>query len=907
MAIRSGYMRFRHQILLLLLSIILIMMVAAVLVTVPAAFTAQQLVTFERLTSVSNLKTLWLKREFNELKRGLVALADNVAIVDEVRFINKLLPLAEGDQELVERIRQVDQGEDLLAGDRLSLYWQSYKRLYANFRYIENSFPGSEVLLIRPDDGLVVFSLLGEARFMERITPDSHVGSSLYECYQRARRQPGDVIFEDFSTGANGSLPRACAAKAVTLDEEVVAVLIHEFSGELINSIMSLRPGLGETGETYLVGPDKLMRTESRFGGAVSILNQFVDNRAVREGIAGYAGSSTLSNYRGARVFSVWQPIELDAIRWSLLAEIEEDEAYSGLRVSTSKLLLLWWLGFLGLVFVAYAFARRTERPLLALVRNARRLAEGSYSGQIREEAGSREIRDLVRSFNNMGAQIRERTLAVEAARDRAEQASWEADQASRAKSDFLSKMSHELRTPLNGVLGYAQILKRDSSLGEGQRDTLDAIENCGQHLLELINDVLDISRIESGKLDLDMRPSDMQALVQRVIDVVKPKVQEKGLTFEVDTDHVPGAINTDAMRLRQILINLLGNAIKFTDEGFVRLRAEDDTAQQVLTFHIEDSGAGIPEHRLDEIFSPFAQTISGKRAGGAGLGLAISRQLSLALGGTLSVSSKLGEGSVFSIRLPYESAELHAVNEPEMDNNVSVLPMGKDLRVLVADDNATNRDIMVQLLRDAGFKASEACDGEEVLDIIERQPLDLILMDIRMPVIDGLTASRRIRENDAYKHIKIIAVSATVLPDMQVEVAKAGCEAFLPKPVDARLLFAEIERQFGIEMVPQEVDDRQASQSAPKEGVPDELVGEVSEQLQAMMAAAVQGDVRKVREINVRLAGLLGDQHKQVARIKRLSDGFELDAIAELLSQILKELTGVQESGEHPGNRSAG
>lgn len=908
MALKSGYMRFRHQILLLLLSIILIMMVAAVLVTVPAAFTAQQSITFERLTSVSNLKTLWVMREFNELKRGLVALADNVAVVDEVRFINKLLPLPEGDQELIERIRQVDQGEDLLAGDRLSLYWQSYKRLYANFRYIENSFPGSEVLLIRPEDGLVVFSLLGESRFMERLGRDAAGSPALYQCYQRAVAQPGSVVFEDFSIATGATVPRACAAKAVTLDEEVVAVLVHEFSGELINSIMSLRPGLGETGETYLVGPDKLMRTESRFGGAVSILNQFVDSRAVREGVAGYAGSSTTTNYRGARVFSVWQPIELDAIRWTLIAEIEEDEAFSGLRASTSKLLLFWWLGFLALVFVAYAFARRTERPLLALVRNARRLAEGSYSGSIREEAGSREVRDLVRSFNNMGAQIRERTLAVEAARDRAEQASWEADQASRAKSDFLSKMSHELRTPLNGVLGYSQILKRDNSLAEHQRDTLDAIENCGQHLLELINDVLDISRIESGKLDLDERPADLQALVRRVVDVVKPKALEKGLSFEVDAQALPDAINTDAMRLRQVLINLLGNAIKFTDEGFVRLRASNDAEAKVLTIYIEDSGAGIPEHRLDEIFSPFAQTISGKRAGGAGLGLAISRQLSVALGGDLSVSSELGEGSVFSVRLPYVLADLPAESEPELVDTVTRLPEGKPLHVLVADDNATNRDILVQLLRGAGFTTQEAADGEEALQQLEKHRPHLVLMDIRMPVIDGLTASRQIRENPDNSDIKIIAISATVMPEMQLEIARAGCEAFLPKPVDARLLFAEIEKLFGIEMVEGSAElptIEQLDDTAEMIGL-DHLPA-VCRLLENIADAARQGDVSSVRGRISRLRETLGEHNKLVIRLRRYSDNFELDAVSDLAQRKAGEFSGVLDIERNPGNRTTG
>lgn len=894
MAVQPGYMRFRHQILLLLLSIILIMMVTAVLVAVPAAFTAQQNITFDRLNSVSNLKTLWVMREFNELKRGLVALADNVAVVDEVRFINKLLPGPRGDQRLIRQIVEADQGQPFLSGDRLSLYWQSYRRLYANFRYIENSFPGSEVLLVRPRDGLVVFSLLGEEPFMERLNEQSRGGGKLYDCYRRAVLEPGHVVFEDFDFSDEQQAPRACAAKAIVVDEEVVGVLAHQFTGDLINSIMSLRPGLGETGETYLVGPDKLMRTESRFDGAASIMQQFVDSGAVREGVSGFAGSSITTNYRGARVFSVWQPIELGDIRWSLIAEIEEDEAYRGLRSMISHLLLVWWIGFMVLVMVAYVFARRTEKPLLALVRNARRLAEGNFSGSIREGAGSRELRDLVRSFNNMAAQIRERAGALEAARNRAEQASWQADQASRAKSDFLSKMSHELRTPLNGVLGYAQILKRDRNMSENQRETLDAIENCGQHLLELINDVLDIARIESGKLDLDIRPANMQQLVQRVVDVVKPRAQEKGLNFEVDTAELPYAIYTDAMRLRQILINLLGNAIKFTDSGFVRLRVANDSKASVVTFYIEDSGAGIPEHRLEEIFGPFAQTISGKRAGGAGLGLAISKQLAIALGGELKASSRPGIGSVFSIHLPYVSASDQLAAETLPIAQVPHLPADSCVRVLVADDNATNRDIMVQLLRDAGFQTYQAEDGEEALEVVHRQALDLILMDIRMPNIDGLTAARRIREQPRYAPIKIIAVSATVLPQMQAEISRCGCDAFLAKPVDARVMFAEIEKQLGLKMV--STSAAAATVDGTRPGAAEEVAvgdGELRDPgvlalLQEVGRNANLGDIGAVRALIAQLEPLLGRAHPVYQRLRRYSDNFEMRAAAQFVQRTL-------------------
>jgi signal transduction histidine kinase/CheY-like chemotaxis protein len=920
MSVQTGNMRFRHQILLLLLSIILLMMVAAVLVAVPAAFNAQQNITFDRLNSVSNLKTLWVMREFNELKRGLVALTDNAAIIDEVRFVDKLLPGASAGQSLIQSIRNADPNAPWLTGNRLSLYWQSYKRLYPHFRYMENNFPDSEVSLIRASDGLIFFNLLGGKLFMERIVGSQFETLPLYHCFRRARANPQQVVFEDFNYDDHSPVHRACAAKAVLVGDEVVAVLVHQFTWDLINSLMSLRPGLGETGETYLVGPDKLMRTESRFAEGDSILQQFVDSRAVREGLSGYAGSSITTNYRGARVFSVWQPIELDAIRWSLIAEIEEDESYSGVRETISQLLLMWWVGFLALVIIAYAFARRTEKPLLALVRNARRLAEGNFSGSIREGAGSRELRDLVRSFNNMGAQIRERAGALEAARRGAEHASWEADQANRAKSDFLSKMSHELRTPLNGVLGYAQILKRDQNMNEHQRETLDAIENCGQHLLELINDVLDIARIESGKLDMDIHPTNMRQLVQRVVDVVKPRAQEKGLVFEVDISVLPLAIFTDAMRLSQILINLLGNAVKFTHDGFVRLRVANDLETSILTFFIEDSGSGIPEHRLDEIFGPFSQTISGKRAGGAGLGLAISKQLSEALGGRLRASSDPGVGSIFYIELPYVLAGEQFAAKVTPPSDAVSLPDDVHFKVLVADDNATNRDIMVQLLENAGFDTLQAADGEEVLELLVDQSVDLILMDIRMPVIDGLTAARRIRRDLKLNEVKIIAVSATVLPNMQEEITQCGCDAFLAKPVDARILFAEIERQLNMRMLSDSSVIRGRgidSQYGGVESLADGKCGAntlrfegaialdnadsplenvqyremVSAVLQDLAEAAAVGDIAAVRTCLIAVKDKLGDEHGLALSLQRHAERFDMQAIVTTARATLDQL----------------
>ena len=899
MASRKGNLRFRYQIMMLLVAIIVVMLVSATLVVVPTAISNENRQAFDRLNSVNNLKTLWLLREFEELQRGLVSLAANAALVDELRFVNKLVGRSDSSYELYRQIRNNEKGKDPLIGDKLSLYWQSHARIHPYFRFVESSFPGSEILILRPDDGMVIYKLGDSVQLMKRLKNNKDWGAALNRCFLRAKNSPGDVVFEDFELKTDGSPHKACAAVLLSIDNEPEAVLIQQFSGELINGIMALRPGLGDSGETYLVNPEKLMLTESRFTPETSVMQQFVDSRAVREGLAGFGGQSVIEGYHGEIVFSVWQPIRIDMMEWVLIAEISDHEVFRSLRANASQLLLWLWLGFLVLLVVAYIFSRQTERPLLALLKNAKRLAGGGYSDSILEKPGSREIIDLVDTFNEMAAQIRERSEALNAALAKAEEASQQADRANRAKGEFLSRMSHELRTPLNGVLGYSQLLQRDDNIQAGQRDTLSAIESCGQHLLELINDVLDLERIERGLLEVDIQACVLPQLLQRVVDVVQPRANEKGLLFRVNQEDIPQTICTDAMKLRQVLINLLGNAIKFTDQGSVTLSVTRVPEKNELHFSVWDTGIGIPDDKQQEIFSPFAQTREGREAGGTGLGLSITRQICQALGADLNVSSEQYQGSEFAFTLPYTIAKGPVPSALVSGSKLPVLPEGKSIKVLVADDNATNRDILVQLLTAANFIVHQADNGQQAVSFLQNHDVDLVLMDLRMPVMGGLEASRMLRADRLTASIPIIAISATVQPELQKEVISAGCNAFVSKPIDINVLFEEIAGLLEIEFVVPPID-KLVDSAQVKERIEVKLTSAEQKQLKvlciAIEEAARMGDVFELRKHIAALADLMAEDDARVRHLQQLVESFSMDAVRAYSQSLIQKIKGSEQ-----------
>lgn len=374
------------------------------------------------------------------------------------------------------------------------------------------------------------------------------------------------------------------------------------------------------------------------------------------------------------------------------------------------------------------------------------------------------------------------------------------AEVANRAKSAFLAAMSHELRTPLNAVLGYTQILKRDKTLTVPQQTGISTIQQGGQHLLALINDVLDLARVDAGKMEFHPRPVRLEELLSVVADIMRVRAEQKHLYFELELmEGLPAAVSVDETRLRQVLLNLLGNAVKFTDRGAVRLRVSPlpATAGRVadaalLRFEVLDEGVGIAIDRQDAIFRPFEQAgDASRRAGGTGLGLAISSQLVRLMGGALQVDSAPGRGSRFWFDVPLPVVD--APGAQASGERIATGYAGPRKTILVVDDVATNRALLRDLLGSLGFRTFEAENGMSALVQTQAVRPDMVLLDMVMPGMDGIETTRRLRADQHTADTPVLMISASSTPEEEERSLAVGANAFLPKPVNEHDLLREI------------------------------------------------------------------------------------------------------------------
>ncbi len=378
---------------------------------------------------------------------------------------------------------------------------------------------------------------------------------------------------------------------------------------------------------------------------------------------------------------------------------------------------------------------------------------------------------------------------------------------ADRAKSAFLASISHEIRTPMNAILGFTQLLLRDSSLSAGQRQYLETIGRSSEHLQALIDDVLEMSKIEAGRVAAQPSTFDLRALVDDLTGMFRLRTEAKKLRFEVEVDDgVPDTVVTDERKLRQILINLLGNAIKFTEQGHVLWRVwvdPSDTLASHLFIDVDDSGPGISVVDRERIFNPFEQAAAGARAGGTGLGLAISRQFARLLGGDITVSSEVGRGSCFHVEISLGKGESDRpyVGLPSR-RVIGIKPTADPYRVLVVDDQPEDRKLMSQMLEAVGFRIREANDGAEAVTGFAEWSPHAILMDMRMPKMGGAEAIRQIRATPTEQPPFVLAVSASAFAENRQQALAAGADDFLSKPFREADLLERLRVRLGIEYI---------------------------------------------------------------------------------------------------------
>jgi PAS domain S-box-containing protein len=426
--------------------------------------------------------------------------------------------------------------------------------------------------------------------------------------------------------------------------------------------------------------------------------------------------------------------------------------------------------------------------------------------------ARARDGTETVVSYNATTFHDRDRKLqgVFAAARDVTERKRYEQSlqQANRAKSVFLANMSHEIRTPMNAILGFSQLMLRDRDLTPRQSQYLGTINRSGEHLLALINDILEMSKIEAGRTTLNLSTFDLPVLLKDLEMMFRVRTDEKKLSFSVEMiGVVPQFIVTDINKVRQVFINVIGNAVKFTEQGGIGVRVrvyEEGRKGSFLQVEIEDTGPGISPEDQDKLFRHFEQTKTGQQAGtGTGLGLAISREFVRLMGGTITVNSQVGKGSTFFIHLPLKEGEAQSVPAKDIPQQVLSLQPGQaTFRVLIADDIEDNRQLLAQLLGPVGFEIRLATNGVEAVQEFERWCPHLILMDFRMPVMDGHEAISRIRALFGGEKIKIIAVTASAMDENRQQLMDIGADDFISKPFREVELFQKIHTHIGVEYV---------------------------------------------------------------------------------------------------------
>jgi signal transduction histidine kinase/CheY-like chemotaxis protein len=471
-------------------------------------------------------------------------------------------------------------------------------------------------------------------------------------------------------------------------------------------------------------------------------------------------------------------------------------------------------------VCVAYFSQRSIVRPIDHLAEVARNVTnDGNYAVRV-EGTVEGELKDLYRAFNGMLTQIQASKLELQQVNDGLEQRVVErtndlarardaAEAASRAKSDFLANMSHEIRTPLNAIMGYADLLRRGWVESQAEREEmLTTVHSSGRHLMTVLNDILDLSKIESGRMELELRPESPHQILSEVVSLMRVSFREKNLDLEYHWQGpIPKLIETDSARLHQILVNLMGNARKFTLSGVVQIVARLDrrAPDSRLIVDVIDTGVGIPLEKQAQVFEPFVQadTSVTRRFGGTGLGLSISRRLARMMGGDLTLTSQPGKGSCFTLVIPTGvlTDESFGVGGPVGDVIPSRRPRDpqgalanqlQGLRVLVVDDGAANRKLLSLILTRAGAEIFQAENGLEACNLVlSGQAIDAILLDMQMPVMDGYVAAKKLR--DAGIATPIVALTAHAMVGDREKCVDAGCSDFLTKPVNTDDLLARM------------------------------------------------------------------------------------------------------------------
>ena len=484
--------------------------------------------------------------------------------------------------------------------------------------------------------------------------------------------------------------------------------------------------------------------------------------------------------------------------------------------------------------------------------------------------------------------QLLETNVYLESATAKANKMAEKAEIANKSKSSFLANMSHEIRTPLNAVIGFSQLLNRDKQLTESQKEYTNSIIRAGEHLLTLINDILELSKVEAGRVVLNPSNVDLFSLFDDIQMIFRERAQSKHLQFICEiADNLPRFVFIDESKLRQIFVNLIGNAIKFTEEGGIAVRSRIDKIDKDtnrLIVEIQDSGPGIPSDEIDKLFRHFEQTSTGINKGsGTGLGLALSLELAKLMGGNISVSSKPGKGSVFTFDVVIRNGDAEFVNTNIPQQVVGIAKPKLAYRILVVDDKDENLKVAVNLLKIVGFETMEAMDGKDAIEKFEKWNPHLILMDMRMPGMDGYEATRLIKETRKGKQTAIVALTASAFEDERKKIESLGMQGYIRKPFRENELFGTLGKILDIEYIYDE--------TAPKpEAIYDDNIGLISDDIAKLPKNLVNqmNDALAVADLDLLIdliESIDTDNNGIAQKLLNLAKNYEYENLRQLLN----------------------